>query len=60
MPYSVVSVSGHMSRKGGGKFTLDLGVNAADSTPDRERPAAKTLHQQLQDGSIPAHASKVL
>ena len=59
MPYSVVSVSGHMSRKGGGKFTLDLGVSAADSTPDREPPAAKTLYQQLHDGSIPAHASKV-
>ncbi|CAE7254735.1 unnamed protein product [Symbiodinium sp. CCMP2592] len=58
MPYSVVSVSGHMSRKGGGKFTLDLGVSAADSTPDREPPAAKTLHQQLQDGSLPAHPSK--
>ena len=60
MPYSVVSVSGHMSRKGGGKFTLDLGVITADSAPDREPPAAKTLRQQLQDGSIPARALQML
>ena len=62
MPYSVVSVSGHMSVKGSGKFILDLGVNSATSTPDRETtdiPAAKTLHQQVQDGSILAHASKM-
>ncbi|CAE7526126.1 unnamed protein product [Symbiodinium microadriaticum] len=50
MPHSVVSVSGHMSRKGGGKFTLDLGVNAADSTPDRERAmTVRNLQTQISN-----------
>ena len=53
-----------MSTKGGGKFILDLKVDAAASTPGRETtdmvpPAARTLYRQIQDGNILAHASKM-
>ena len=53
-----------MSTKGGGKCIPDLEVDAAAPTPGREttdmvHPAARTLYQQIQDGNILAHASKM-